>query len=269
MNKNISIKILTGIMLALAPTGALAQSALSQLGTESGIETAAIAAQLQAARTADAAPSVTAETAAKLTNVFKDLLVKGFPGVEWQGLRAGARYVRVPLRLATCPGGVSYSAMLPIGAVTLPGSPERDPNQASFFILERSGEWVKPGARYSAHISLTGKDVLAGCSALDAKSFLPWNVNQASLMIQTCLNHAYPADGGYQVRAEAARFGSRLCPNGDGAACRAIVEVVGIKITVSGRILTSDTVLNDLKSTLDQRGNKLMGFETTLENTSN
>ena len=269
MNKNTSIKILTGIILALTSTGALAQSALSQLGAESGIETAAISSQLQAARSADAGPSVTAETTAKLTNAFTDLLKKGFPGVEWQRLRVGARYVRVPLRLATCPGGVSYNALLPIGAVTLPGSPERDPNQASSFILERSGEWVKPDARYSAPISLIGKDVLANCSALDAKSFLPWNVNQASLMIQTCLNHAYPADGGYQVRAQPARFGSRLCPDGAGTACRAIIEVIGIKITVSGRILASDSVLSDLKSTLDQRGDKLMGFETTLENVAN
>ena len=252
MNKNTSIKILTGLILALASSGALAQSALSQLGSESGLETAPLAAQIQAARAADAGPSVTAETSAKIMSAFTDLFAKSFPGVEWRTLPKGARYVRVPLRLATCPGGVSYAALIPVGAVTLPGAPERDPNLASSFILERSGEWVKPESRYSTPISLTGKDVLANCSALDAKSFLPWNVNQASLMVQTCLNHAYPADGGYRVTAQPARF----------------AEVIGIKITVTGRILASDTVLGDLKSTLDKRGDKLMGFETTLENTA-
>ena len=268
MKKNTTITILTGAALALASTGALAQSALSQLGSEAGINAASLVAQMQSARAADAAPAVNAEMTAKLTNAFKDLYTKGFPGIQWQHLRVGARYARVELRTATCPGGVSYAALLPIGAVTLPGSPERDPNQASFFIIERSGRGIKPENAYSAPISFGAKDVLADCSALDAKSFLPWNVNQAAVMIQTCLNHAYPADGGYQVVATPARFGSRLCPDG-AATCRAIIEVVGIKITVTGRILASDMVLSDMKSTLDRRGGKLMGFETTLENAAN
>jgi hypothetical protein len=95
---------------------------------------------------------------------------------------------------------------------------------------------------------------------------MPWNVSQAAIMIQTCLNHQYAADGGYQVHAEAARFGSRAaCPNGP-RSCHAIVEVLGIKITVSGSILTGDSVLLDLNGSLEQRGNKLMGFETTVVN---
>src|SRR3954465_13340195 len=44
-----------------------------------------------------------------------------------------------------------------------------------------------------------GKDVFQDCGALPAKSYLPWNVSQASIMIQTCLNHAYKADGAYRV----------------------------------------------------------------------
>jgi hypothetical protein len=67
------------------------------------------------------------------------------------------------------------------------------------------------------------------------------------------------------LQAQPARFGSRLCPDGS-TACRAIIEVVGVKITVKGRILASDMVMSDLKSTLDLRGGKLMGFETTIEN---
>jgi hypothetical protein len=111
-----------------------------------------------------------------------------------------------------------------------------------------------------------GKDVLASCDVLTAKSFMPWNVSQAAIMVQTCLNHAYKADGDYRVTAAPARFGSRLCPNGQGASCRAIVEVVGIKITVSGQVLTGDSVLLDLNASLAQRHNKLLGFETTVDN---
>jgi hypothetical protein len=188
MNKNTTIKILTGITLALTSTGAMAQTALLQLGSEAGFNTAAIAAQLQAVRAADALPSVNERTAAKIHSVFADLETKGFPGVEWQRLRLGVRYVHVPLKLTTCRGCVSYEALLPVGALT-PTAPVGDPNKAPYFILARSGEWIKPEARYSDPIALP-KDVLAGCSALDAKSFVPWNVNQASLMIQTCLNHA-------------------------------------------------------------------------------
>ncbi len=109
------------------------------------------------------------------------------------------------------------------------------------------------------------KDVFSSCDVLEAKSFMPWNVSQAAIMIQTCLNHAYAADGGYRVTAEAARFSSRACPSGP-ATCRAMIEVVGIKITVSGSILTGDSVLLDLNGSLEQRGNKLMGFQTLFVN---
>ena len=111
-----------------------------------------------------------------------------------------------------------------------------------------------------------GKDIFATCEALTAKSFVQWNVSQAAIMVQTCLNHAYKADGAYQVVASAARFGSRACPNNAAASCRAIIEVVGIKITVSGEILTGDSVLLDLNDSLSSRGNKLFGYETTVEN---
>jgi hypothetical protein len=175
MNKNTTVIILTGFILALAATGAKAQSALTQLGAEAGNDTVALAQQLKDVRTMDAGPA-------------------------------------------------------PI--LTLPQH---------------------------------AKDIFQNCAALEAKSFVAWNVTQAAIMVQTCLNHAYAADGQYRVVAQAARFGSRACPSGP-ATCRAIIEVVGIKITVSGQIMTGDSVLLDLNGSLSQRNNKLMGFETLVEN---
>lgn len=174
MNKN----ILTGLILALAVSGAAAQTALQQLGAEAGNDTVALAREFKDVRAMDAGPGI-------------------------------APVVALPRH---------------------------------------------------------GKDVFESCDVLTAKSFMPWNVSQAAIMVQTCLNHAYRADGAYRVTAKPARFGSRACPNNEGASCRAIIEVVGIKITVSGQVLAGDSVLLDLDTSLTQRGNKLMGFETTVEN---
>jgi hypothetical protein len=175
MNKNKTVVILTGIILALAATGAKAQSALTQLGAEAGNDTVALASQFKDMRAMDA------------------------------------------------------------GSSEVVGLPQH------------------------------AKDVFSSCDILEAKSFMPWNVSQAALMVQTCLNHAYKADGAYRVTAQPARFGSRACPTGP-ASCHAIIEVVGIKITVQGQIMTGDSVLLDLSSSLTQRNNKLLGFETTVEN---
>lgn len=176
MNKNKTVIILTGIILALAATGAKAQSALTQLGAEAGNDTVALAQQ------------------------FKDM----------RAMDAGSSQVV--------------------------GLPRR------------------------------AKDVFSSCDVLEAKSFMPWNVSQAAIMVQTCLNHAYAADGAYRVVAEAARFGSRARPNDAGASCRAIIEVVGIKISVQGEVMAGDSVLLDLNASLAQRNNKLLGFEATIEN---
>lgn len=112
-----------------------------------------------------------------------------------------------------------------------------------------------------------GKDVFEGCSAFDVRTLMPLNAKQAALLVQTCLNHAYAADGRYAVRASAERFGTRVCPEKTGAmTCQAIVEVVGIKITVTGSILTGDPVLLDLNSTLETRGGKLLGFPAVVDN---
>ncbi|MFI5361625.1 MAG: hypothetical protein ACHQ49_06625 [Elusimicrobiota bacterium] len=172
MKKNMTVSLLTGIILSLAAYGAAAQSALQQLGAEAGVDAAPLTRQFAAARE-DAAHG-------------------------------------------------------PVG------------------------------------IPLHRKDVFATCSAIDSKPFLPWNASQAAVVVQTCLNNFYPADAGFSVRAQAARFGHR-CPNGGSASCRAIVEVVGIKITVSGRILTGNPVFGDLNFTLKNRGNKLLGFEAIVD----
>jgi hypothetical protein len=112
-----------------------------------------------------------------------------------------------------------------------------------------------------------GKDVLVGCSALEVRSLMIPNAKQAALLIQTCLNHAYAADGDYTVTASAARFGARVCPEKAGAmSCQAIEEVVGIKITVSGVILDGDPVLLDLAATLAGRNGLLLGFRAVLDN---
>jgi hypothetical protein len=115
--------------------------------------------------------------------------------------------------------------------------------------------------------SRPAKDVLAGCSALSARAIMPWNLPSAVVMTQTCLNHAYAADGDYQVRAESARFGVRSCPDG-AVSCRAIVEVQGIKLVVAGAVLDGNSVLQDLDATLKLRGNKLFGFDVIVENQS-
>lgn len=108
------------------------------------------------------------------------------------------------------------------------------------------------------------KDAFDGCTALDSRPIMPWTPAQAALMVQTCINHAYTADGsGYLVKAEAARFGVRACPpEKDGQmSCQAIREVVGVRITVTGSIKTGDSVLMDLNYAVSKRGAKLMGFD--------
>ncbi|HEX4048253.1 MAG TPA: hypothetical protein VH309_10485 [Elusimicrobiota bacterium] len=179
MNKNTTAQILTGLILALAAGGAMAQqTALQQLGAAAGDDTVAIAQEFKTVRAMDAVPS---------------------PVV---------------------------------------GLPEH------------------------------AKDVFSSCDAIDAKAFMPWNVEQAAIIVQTCLNHAYASDGGYHVEAHAARFGARACPEGP-RTCKAVMEVVGIQITVTGRIMTGESVLFDLNSSLEQRGNMLMGFQAAIDNQAN
>ena len=111
------------------------------------------------------------------------------------------------------------------------------------------------------------KDVLESCEVLGAKPFMAWNVKQAALLIQTCLNHAYTEDGStYRVKAEAARFTVPACPARAGAlSCQALIEVDGIRITVSGRVMTGNAVLGDLNFSLQKREGKQLGFHAELD----
>ncbi|MDD5302770.1 MAG: hypothetical protein PHS14_06625 [Elusimicrobia bacterium] len=112
------------------------------------------------------------------------------------------------------------------------------------------------------------KDVFEACSVLEAKPFTAWNVKQAAVLIQTCLNHSYSADGStYYVSARVARFSVPACPAETGAlSCQALIEVEGIAITVSGSLMTGNPVLGDLNYALQKRGGKLLGFDAALDN---
>jgi hypothetical protein len=173
MNNNTAAKILTGILFALASSGAMAQSALQQLGEQTGADVAPLSQQMKDAR--------------------------------------------------------AEQARGPVG------------------------------------VPLHSKDIFAGCSSYEAKPFLPWTPKQAALIVQTCLNNAYPADGRYTVTAAAARFGVRTCAQGQAATCHSIAEVIGIKITVDGKILTGDGVLGGLNFSIEKRGGKLLGFDAIVD----
>lgn len=111
-----------------------------------------------------------------------------------------------------------------------------------------------------------GKDVLTGCSALEVRTLMSLNPKQAALLVQTCLNHSYAADGPYAVRASAARFAVRVCPERAGEmSCQALEEVVGVKITVTGAVPAGDPVLLDLAATLADRDGLLLGFRAVLD----
>ncbi|MDE2491749.1 MAG: hypothetical protein KGM24_12960 [Elusimicrobia bacterium] len=110
------------------------------------------------------------------------------------------------------------------------------------------------------------RDVLGSCGFLAQQPIRPWNVKQAALVLQTCLNHVYPADAAYEVRASAARFGVRACPEAAAGAmsCQAIVEVEGVSISVIGTVPAGDPVVGDLAYSLNVRDGMLMGFHAIL-----
>jgi hypothetical protein len=96
---------------------------------------------------------------------------------------------------------------------------------------------------------------------------MAWNAAQSALLMQTCLNHTYTSDGtAYRVQTRVARFAVPACPASLGAlSCQEIVEVEGIRITVSGRLAAEDFVLADLSYTLKKRGGKFLGFDAVLD----
>ncbi len=111
-----------------------------------------------------------------------------------------------------------------------------------------------------------GLDILQGCSALDAKLIAPMNTRTAALLVQTCLNNRYRQDGAYAVRAQAATVSVPACPPGPGLQCEAMKDVDGIRIVVTGTLMTGDSVLLDLDATLTRRRNTLLGFAAVVDN---
>ncbi|MBI3553230.1 MAG: hypothetical protein HY077_12110 [Elusimicrobia bacterium] len=117
------------------------------------------------------------------------------------------------------------------------------------------------------------KDVFAQCQAVDAKamSLVAWTLPQAVGAMQNCLDKTYNqhpfARRIYFVTAKAGRFGVPMCPSAPGMmSCQGIMEVQGIVITVSGKILTGDSVLMDLNYSLKKRSGLLLGWHTSLDN---
>ena len=111
------------------------------------------------------------------------------------------------------------------------------------------------------------KDVFTACTELDAKPFVAWTTKQAAQMVQSCLDRSYgPSAKTYAVTAKVARFGVKACPDRAGMlSCQAIIEVEGIEITVSGKIMTGNSVLSDLNFSLQKREGKLVGFHAVLD----
>jgi hypothetical protein len=155
-------------------------------------------------------------------------------------------------------GASAQSALQQLGA-------QAGVDASSLSLRMKAVRAMNAGAEPAADAPQGGKDVLAGCSALSAQAILPWNIAQAVVMTQTCLNHAYAADGDFQVVAQAARFGKRACPEGP-QSCKAVMEVVGIKIVVTGRLGDGNAVLEDLDATLRRRESKLFGYDAVVEN---
>ena len=118
------------------------------------------------------------------------------------------------------------------------------------------------------------QDVLKGCSAIDAKTFRAYSLDEAAGVLNGCLDTLYSQNDprtrrAYTVQAHKGRFGARSCPDaqaGQTASCGAIMEVEGLVITVDGRILTGDAVLMNLNFSIQQRGGKLLGFFATVDN---
>ena len=103
-------------------------------------------------------------------------------------------------------------------------------------------------------------DALASCPAFSAGAVVAANAPQAALLVQTCLNHSYPEDADYSVRATAARFALRACRPVGVVACGAMYEVEGIELVVSGNAATAAPALSGLRAALSARGGLLLGY---------
>ncbi len=266
--KKLTKNAVIGLLLPLLSTAAIAQTALTELRLQAGDDAVAVSQKIEAVA---AAPQVNPETTAKLQAKFRALRDQNFPGIEWKRMSLGVRYVRVPLQTVSCPGCVSYTALLPIGALT-PTAPVGDPNKASYFIIERSGEWIKPESAFSAPIAMPAHDIFAQCADVDALNIRAWSLPEAVAHTQACLNKTYNQNPTtrriYFVSAAQAKFSVRACPENAPRTCNAIMLVDGVQITVSGRVPAADSVLSDIGFALSTRHGKLYGFHAVLDNKS-
>jgi hypothetical protein len=87
---------------------------------------------------ANASPKVSDATLSKM----RGALNASMDSLEWrppsQGVPLGVKVVRAPLFAERHPDGFSYTAIIPVGALT-PTAPTSDPNKAKQFYVERTG----------------------------------------------------------------------------------------------------------------------------------
>ena len=120
--------------------------------------------------------------------------------------------------------------------------------------------------------AIPAQDVFAQCAEVDALAVRAWTLPEAVQHAQSCLDKTYNQHRMtrkiYFVTAEAARFTVRACPPNAPRTCQGLMLVDGIKISVSGRVPASDTVLTDIGYSLQKRRGLLLGFHAILANKS-
>ena len=87
------------------------------------------------------------------------------------------------------------------------------------------------------------------CVAIESRSPMRWNAKQAAILVQTCLNHDYPSDGSYVVRARARAD-------------------EGLDILILGVVPAGDEVHEELAEALQARNGMILGFRAILNDLS-
>ncbi|MFI5348812.1 MAG: hypothetical protein ACHQ2Z_04645 [Elusimicrobiota bacterium] len=120
--------------------------------------------------------------------------------------------------------------------------------------------------------AIPAQDVFAQCAEVDALAVRAWTLPEAVQHAQSCLDKTYNRQIHtrkiYWVTAEAARFTVRACPPNAPRTCQGLMLVDGIKISVSGHVPASDTVLGDIGYSLQKRRGFLLGFHAIVANKS-
>ncbi len=111
--------------------------------------------------------------------------------------------------------------------------------------ISRSLESARTLAAAPAPAAAVSRRDPFACVAVDGASSMRWNAKQAAILVQTCLNHDYPSDGSYVVRARARAD-------------------EGLDILILGVVPAGDPVAEELREALDARGGLLLGFRAIL-----